>query len=256
MGASDSKLDLEEYDVNKLADLGTFLFLGPNIQTALWQFLNLKKHIPQAVVMASPELEDEYQQIVSDVYIYTSYSSDLAHKIITRQLKLGNKMGPVLMVIEHDRTHLPVDRLYKTDKNFRQLIDYAKQLRLCLALVMREPAYIPLRRQLPRNSMSSKSSPRMDYIIVSRKKGLQQDTIDDEYTRKLYKFYFRSFLPDDENTFHDTLAYYTNDEHVLVLVKDQDLYYYKPDNPTEPFHIGIEVEEEEEKTETDIKQVE
>lgn len=254
MGASDSKLDLNEYDISKIDDIGKFLFIGPHVDTALIQFLYQKRHLPQVVVLAPSKWENGYRQIVPDIFIHTSYSSKLTNNIIKRQLKKGDSMGPILIVVEHDPSELPVDKLYRQDRNFRQLFDYTERLRLCLVVVMREnyPVNLPLKAPVRMKDYDDEDAslvPCFDFIFVSTSRpnpsddeeestdGSQEDP---KYVNRLYKYYFQRCLPDDKETFEDTLGYYTSKNHVLLLHKDQEMFYYLPEEPTEPFVIAAE----------------
>jgi hypothetical protein len=261
MGASDSKLDLSEYDVSKLGDIGKFLFMGPHIDSALAQFLYLKRHLPQVVVMTPPRWEEAYRQIVPDIFIHTTYSSKLTNNVIKRQLKKGDSMGPILVVVEHDPKELPVDRLYRQDMNFRQLFDYTERLRLCLVIVCRDTRPInialkaPVRMKQYNDDDVEQEEPCFDSIFVSTSRsnpsadeeeggaddGEQEDS---KYLSKLYKYYFRRCLPDDKETFEDTLSYYTSKKHVLLLQRAQEMFYYLPQEPTEPFVIAADLVKE------------
>lgn len=258
MGASDSKLDLSEYDVSKIGDIGKFLFIGPHVDTALIQFLHLRKHLPRVVVLAPSKWEEAYRQIVPDLFIHTNYSTKLTNNIIKRQLKKGDSMGPILIVIEHDSSELPVDKLYKQDRNFRQLFDYTERLHLCLVVVMREgPVNIPLKAPVRINNEYKESDddepeiPCFDNIFVStsrskvsedEEEGIQEE--DEKYMARLYKYYFKRCLPDDKETFEDTLAYYTSKKHILLLHRAQEMFYYLPKEPKEPFVIASDLVKE------------
>lgn len=232
MGGTESHLDLIEYDINTTKDIGTFLFIGPQYQTALNEFLYLKKNIANAIAITTDK--SLYKEKILDRFIYHEYTSELAYNIINLQLTKKEKIVPLLVIIHHHQQKIPIDKLYRTDNNFQQLIDYSDRLRVSLVLVSDIPINIKLRKK------HRGHDPCFDYIFISSAAGLNE-RLDAKYVKKLFKYYFKRYMNEDESTFRDTFNYYLNSpsDKILLFHKEQELFYYKPLSISIPYKIAV-----------------
>lgn len=242
MGISNSKLlELTEYDTTKIGDIGRFLFIGPCIDDAVWQFLYHKRDIPTAVVLCPPTSEEKYRKIVTDLFIYSEYNKSLMKKIIKRQM--NPESSPIVFIIEHDDAKISIPELYSKDKHFKYCYDNACKLKMCLITVSKVPINIPL---LSNNSSSKPTARRIrnrkqqpqkecfDYIFVSC------GNDDTTYIDAVYSLYFKQFLPSthDKAIFDETFRFFTSKNHVIILQQDCEMFYYLPALPNESFRIG------------------
>ena len=222
-GVESSHLDLAEYNINKTSDIGTFLFVGPYYNKTLQEFLATKKNISNSIAISGTN-PDGYKDLIPDRFIYTEYTSQLIYDIIKLQLKKRDKIDPIRIIIEHDPILIPVDKLYRNDKNFQQLVDYTDRLLVSLVIVAKNPIKINLRKR------SRKHQPYIDYIFISGKEGLDEKS-DIKYMKKIYKYYLCHYMDNDDTTFRDTFNYYLTSsslDSVLVFHKEQELFHYTP----------------------------